>query len=173
MIGQAFHLTNCVIAQIAEQAGCNGGQAGGQGQTALINQLAQGLQRLVSAGLERARRNTWRGRQCNLGLVAPATPDQVRIEADRGVATAKRAAFHALQQEGVGVVRGQFEIGRDRRFQVIDARCGQKDRLSAHAQLCRRLKVRGESGHVAPVTEVRCVQEPDRSGPGWSALHKR
>jgi hypothetical protein len=80
------------------------------------------------AGFKSARRHAGRGSTSDRSFAVLAAPDQVRVHTDGGVASAIRAAFDTFQQESVYAVSGQFQIGRYRRLQIVDASGRKQDR---------------------------------------------
>jgi hypothetical protein len=84
----------------------------------LGQQLAEAFQRRFGTGFERLGVEA-RG-AVDLRLVAVGAPDQVRLQADEGIAAADRAALHRFQQEAVGTAVGQLHEGRNGGLQVGD-----------------------------------------------------
>ncbi len=126
---QAFHLPDHVVAEIAEHARRHGRGALRQMDARFLDQLAQRDQRLVRAGLERV--GIGGGAPVDLGGVAAAAPDHVRLDADHRVAPARGAALHGFEQEAVRLLAGDLEEGRDRRLKVGDQRGRDHLRLAA------------------------------------------
>ena len=54
----------------------------------------------------------------NLGTAVARAPDEIRFDADDGVAAARFPALYALEQEGVVAGLCQFQPGRDRCLEI-------------------------------------------------------
>ena len=127
LLRQPLDLADHVVAEIAEQPRRDGRQPGRHRHAAGLDQGAQAVHRRRGLG-----REGMRGGQrvaVDLGPPVAAAPDQVGRHADGGESAARRAAFHALQQEGVRPALRQPQEGADRRVEVGDAFA--EDRLAA------------------------------------------
>ena len=120
IVGQALDQPDHVVGHVAEQAGTHQRQALGQLDPALRDQLPQAVQCRLGAGLESVAVEPCP--PVDLGPVAAAAPDQVRLDAQDGVAAADGAAGDALEQEAVGPALGELEQRRDRCLQVSHQR---------------------------------------------------
>ena len=117
---QPLHQPHHVVAHEAEQPGRHWRQRLGERDPRFADQLAELGERAAGQGLERVQ--VVAGRAVDLGALAEAAPDQVGLEADRGVATAHGAPLDRLEQEAVGPALGQLEHRRDRGLEVGDQR---------------------------------------------------
>ena len=117
-VGQPFDQPDHVIAHGAEQAGRRRRQAGGQVDARGGDQVPQAVERAALLRGEGAGGDGFALR--DLGGVAPAAPDKVRIERDDRIPRPERAALHALEEEGVGTAVADLQVGGDRRLEVID-----------------------------------------------------
>jgi hypothetical protein len=113
-LGQADH----VVAQGPEHAGRRRRQAGRHLDPRAGDQVAQAVQRAARLGREAAGGDVVAFR--DLGLVAAAAPDQVRLHGHDRIAPAPGAALDAFEQEGVGPPVTDLQIGRDRGLQIVD-----------------------------------------------------
>ena len=116
LVRQALHQAHRVVAHVADQTGGHGRQARRQGDGGLGDQGAQGLERRSLEGLEGL--DVEERPAVDLGGGPAAAPDQVRLEADEGVAPDGGPALDRLEEAGIAPPVAQLEEGRDRRFQV-------------------------------------------------------
>ena len=107
-----------VVTQIAEKADRHRRQMRRQGHLRRAEQQPQRLERprRFFCRLERIRRAARAA--VDLGFAVAAAPDQIGLEADDGIASARLAALHALEQERVVAAFGEFEIGGNRRVEI-------------------------------------------------------
>ena len=116
---QTLHQPHHVVAQIAHQPAGHRGQVFRHIELGFLDQRAQACQRRPVVRHEGVRRGA--GVAIDLRAAIPAAPDQVRLHADDRISPARRAAFHAFQQERVRLAMRQLQECRDRRFQIGDA----------------------------------------------------
>ncbi len=135
-------LAHHVIAQIAEQAGRHGRQAGRQFHARGLDQSAQRIQR---PGFLRHIGAARQGMMIDLGHIAAAAPDQIGFQADDGIAAARFPALHAFQQEGILLAFAQLEKSRDWRFQIGDKAAEQDLRPAGPIKLRERLVIRRQT----------------------------
>ena len=118
-IGQLFDEPHHVVAEIAEQPGRHRRQAGRQRHAAFADQCPQRRDRRRAVGCEGV---GVRPRVAvDLGFAVQAAPDQIGLEPDDRIASARLAALDALEQERVVTALAEFEERRDRRLQIGDA----------------------------------------------------
>ena len=146
-VGQPLDQPDHVVADHAEQARGHRRQAGGDVEPRRRDEVAQGVQRVAGLAVKGAARDV--GRRPRSGPARPwHSPDQVRVHHDHRIAPAPGAALDRLEQEGVGPAARDLEIGRNRRFQIVDQ--AGPDHLRAAAVVdAREMRERRLESHLA------------------------
>ena len=117
-VGQPLHQPDHVVADGTKDTCGHGRKARRQLDPGGGQQVAQGIQRAA-----RLRRELLGADVCapgDLGLIAPAAPDQIRVQRDDRIARPKRAALHRFKQEGIGLAMADLQEGGDWRLQIVD-----------------------------------------------------
>ena len=115
-MGQMFDQPDHVIAKVAKKTGGGLGQIIGQGDARFRDDIAETVQRIAGHVLKGIRIIARRTVQC-CGLT-PATPDQVGLHADDGIASAHVTACDRLQHKGILRRAGKFEHQRHGRVEI-------------------------------------------------------
>ena len=145
-VGQPLDQPDHVVADRAEQTGGRRRQPRRHLDAGCGHQVAQAVEGAAGLGREAACCDIVAFR--HLGPIAPATPDQVRVECDDRVARTERTALDALEQERVGAPVADFQIGRDRRLQVVD-QAGPDELGTASPVRLLEGRIRRLDGHFA------------------------
>ena len=118
LVGEALDQPHGIVAHVADDAGGNRRQVARQLDARLRQECAQRLQGRELLDLEGL---AVRQRLAvDLGPVAEGAPDDVRSDADDGVASAHGAALHRFQETAHGLPIAQLQGGGDRRLEVGD-----------------------------------------------------
>ena len=105
-----------VVAHEANQPGGHRRQIVRQFDGGLVEDPAQGVERTALARRERVR--VANRIAIDRRIVVLAFPKEIRLQTDKRVSAADRAAFHRFQKEAIGAVPGQLEHSRYGRFEV-------------------------------------------------------
>ena len=114
---QALHLAHHVIAKVTKDPRSHWRKAFALRRRQLGDQLAQRHQRGLAAGLEG--RSVFQRVAVDFGGLSPDAEDHIRIETDHRIASARRSPLDGFEKKSVAFAAPrQFQIGRDRRFEV-------------------------------------------------------
>ncbi len=132
---ERFHQADHVVAEDTEQAGNHRRQAFGDIHAVGGDERAQGVQGRL--GFRHVYGPGDIGAGCQFGLFAETAPHQIGRQGDDRVAAGQRAALDRFEQEGIGAAARQLEVGRNRRFQVVDQLAANNIRLPGLISFCK------------------------------------